>query len=143
MNRPDWLDNDYPSYETIVNSWEHEVLAFETTGSYQGDHEVLLLDSKGRYGFLMLGYGSCSGCDLLEAITPHPYLETQDWTEVDTFRNDLKGEIRWFDTTEDALTFLRSKIQGDVNSWYSWDREINEVLEKFIELIQGRMEVNL
>lgn len=143
MNRPDWLDNDYPSYETIVDSWEYEVLAFETTGSYQGDHEVLLLDSGGRYGFLMIGYGSCSGCDLLEAIIPHSYTETQDWTEVDTFRNDLTGEIQWFDTAEDALTFLRSKIQGDVNSWYSWDREINEVLEKFIELIQGRMEVNL
>ena len=143
MNRPDWLDNDYPSYETIVNSWEYEVLAFETTGSYQGDHEVLFSDSEGRYGFLVVGYGSCSGCDLLEAIIPYSYMETQDWTEVDTFRNELKGDIRWFDTTEDALTFLRSKIEGDVNSWYSWDREINEVMEKFIELIQDRMEVNL
>lgn len=143
MNRPDWLDNNYPSYETIVNSWGHEVLAFETTGFYQGDHEVLFSDSEGRYGFLVVGYGSCSGCDLLEAIIPHSYTETQDWTEVDTFRNDLEGEIRWFDTAEDALTFLRSKIEGDVNSWYSWDREINEVMEKFIELIQDRMEVNL
>ena len=143
MNRPDWLDNDYPSYGTIVNSWEYEVLAFETTGSYQGDHEVLFSDSEGRYGFLVVGYGSCSGCDLLEAITPYSYTETQDWTEVDTFRNELKGDIQWFDTTEDALTFLRSKIEGDVNSWYSWDREINEVMEKFIELIQDRMGVNL
>lgn len=68
--KPDWVTEKYGTdYEELVGSWGHEVLSFDTIGSYQGDHLVLLRDGD-RYGIVVIGYGSCSGCDALQAVGP-------------------------------------------------------------------------
>jgi hypothetical protein len=43
-----------------------KLIAYQTYGSYQGEYLVVLED-KGILYFYMDSYGSCSGCDWLEA----------------------------------------------------------------------------
>lgn len=135
--KPDWVKSQYGvDYEDIVRSWGHEVVAFDTTGSYQGDHEALLRDSDGRYGITVIGYGSCSGCDHLEAIQPYDYAdESGDWSEVVKYRDELAGEVTWFDAPSDAAAWIDARLNPDGTHWWSHDEEIRAVLTRYRAVI--------
>lgn len=135
---PEGREHRSITYETIVASWGYEVLAFTVTGSYQGDQEVLLRDGD-RYGFLMIGYGSCSGCDALEAIVPWDLKRSTDFTEVDRFVEDLRNEIEWHDSAAqlaNALTVYANNPDG--SRWYTHDSEVRDVLVDYIRLLEDR-----
>ena len=88
------------NYETILGSFG-TVLLQDGLGYYLGDCLVLYdrqtaLDS---YGFLVFGYGSCSGCDALEAAS-YSY-ETLD-AEIDR----LRASIVYFASLEELVRFL-------------------------------------
>jgi hypothetical protein len=77
---------------------------------YQGDSR-LLYDENGKIGFLIFGWGSCSGCDALQAC------DTLE--EVQKLCDGLQSEIHWFDNREEALKwFLTHDWEGDY-SWYA------------------------
>ena len=59
-------DYSFSSYQALVESYGYEVLDSITLGSYQGDIVMVVGDMAGKYGLLVTGYGSCSGCDALE-----------------------------------------------------------------------------
>jgi hypothetical protein len=45
-----------------------ELVSYETDGGYQGEYKIILLDKKtDRLFYYFDYYGSCSGCDWLEA----------------------------------------------------------------------------
>lgn len=54
-----------------------EVLAYETFGSYQGDW-LAKVRFEGKEGFIKGSYGSCSGCDYLQAEMPSGHDEGHD-----------------------------------------------------------------
>ena len=119
-NKPAWA-SEYVTYEDIVKSWGWRVLNFETFGSYQGDH-LALLERPGQVGLIVFGYGSCSGCDELDAITPWDYDdEPGDWTPVIDFAAQLRDAVHW----EPSRDALRDWIDASPeNRWWSYDAEI-------------------
>ena len=131
--RPDWLDDDYPSYENLVASWGYEVLSFDTTGSYQGDHEALLRDAGGRFGIAVIGYGSCSGCDSLEAATPYTWDDDEDpdWSPVVDLAESLRDGVTWFNSGEDAAEWIDRKLDRDGTDWWPYDDEVVSVLKGY------------
>lgn len=121
-NKPAWA-SEYVSYEDIVKSWGWTVLNFETFGSYQGDH-LALLERGAEVGLIVFGYGSCSGCDELESITPYGYDEGEpvDWSPVTNFATQLRESVHW-ESSRDAL---RNWIDAHPeNHWWSYDDEIS------------------
>lgn len=123
--QPAWVKGEYgTSYEEIVNSWGYEVLEFETFGQYQGDHLALLRDGD-RLGLIVFGYGSCSGCDELQAIEPWGGGEDDDWTEVIEFAERLRSEVHWSDSRSDLRDWVN---QTPENHWWSYDDEVRRWL---------------
>ena len=125
--KPEWAAGEYGvDYGQIVNSWGYEVLDLSMTGSYQGDYEALLRDKDGRYGIVVFGYGSCSGCDALQAV--EPWGDDGDWTAVIELRDSLARDVRWFDTATDAATWIDTALDSDGSNWWMYDDEVREVL---------------
>lgn len=95
------------SYDTIIREFG-DILHQVSSGSYTGDTYVLYkVDNK--YGYLCFGWGSCSGCDALQACT--------DFDELDNLIESLYNRIQWFDSNQDALDFFNNHDwEGD----YAW-----------------------
>jgi hypothetical protein len=132
---PSFINDGYASYESIVDSWGYDVLEFATTGAYQGDHVVLLRDG-GRYGYVVIGYGSCSGCDALEAALPG-YGST-DYTDVISLAEGLREDIVWADNPGDLRELLAAQLaKPDGNGWYWHDTEVSDTLRRFVVQLDG------
>lgn len=137
--KPDWAP-EHPhelSYEVLVQSLPHEVLALDVCGSYQGDYLVLLADGE-RRGFLMIGYGSCSGCDELEAITAYGG-QKQDWAPIIAMREELDREIHWEPDAEALAAWLEHQLatSGKGTGWYWFDSEVKDGTRRYIERLRA------
>lgn len=141
MEKREWYS--VVNYGAIVESWGKKVLAFETTGAYQGDHWALLKNSYGQFGFLNLGYGSCSGCDYLEGIfdfnrelvgDDRCLTEAGEAKLAEVSRSYYEA-VRWFDTAEELISWLDNSHDRLGDSWFYHDDEFtNGVLPKFKQL---------
>lgn len=110
----DWRDGCrlLNGYSGFVDSFEVEVLAFEAVGDYQGDYHWLLYDPINReYAFLTIGYGSCSGCDWLEAM------EGSSEKEYIEARDDIWNGLIWQSATR-MLEWLTSETRKHDFSWF-------------------------
>lgn len=106
------IDNKYPSYDELIESFEVEVLLEGHFGDYQGDSAYLLRQGD-EYGILIFGWGSCSGCDALEAC----YGNLQELTML---RDDLYSSITWRERGA-MVEYLTSK---DFSlEWYGYARD--------------------
>jgi len=97
---------DLPSYDQIIARFGDVVIKVEDD-DYQGDTRVLYRhwhwkDGRDvqRIGYLRFGWGSCSGCDALQACTSEE--------EVEDLINELRSSIKWFDSKEEALEFFEN-----------------------------------
>lgn len=89
-----------PSYRDLVDSFGVDVLAENYDDDYQGDARYLLRDGA-RYGLLFFGWGSCSGCDALQACdTP---------VEITELRDQLWNEVRWESSAPALLSYITAK----------------------------------
>jgi hypothetical protein len=136
MSKPEWVTSEYADYDEIVRSWGFEVLAFDTCGDYQGDHVALLADGE-RRGFIVIGYGSCSGCDELDAAKPAD--EDGDWSGVERIREELRGEIHW----EPTATVLADYIEADIGKsgangteWYWYDEDVRSAALRDVRMLR-------
>lgn len=97
-----WYDYD-PMIEAFGN-----VAVRVDDSDYQGDTRVLY-NNDGRIGHLIFGWGSCSGCDALQAC--HTLEEVQELC------NDLENSIEWFGSPKEALEWFERR---DWEGGYSW-----------------------
>jgi hypothetical protein len=98
------------SYQPIIDSFG-TVFVQVDDADYQGDTRVLYR-ADNTYGYLCFGWGSCSGCDALQAC------DTIE--QVDELIDQLRGQIKWFVDRQEALSFFRSHDwKGD----YSYSQE--------------------
>ena len=118
-NRWDWYD-----YQPMLEAFGKIAIQVDDR-CYQGDSR-LLYDENGKIGYLIFGWGSCSGCDALQAC--------DSIEEVQELCDELQGDIKWFDSKKEALEwFTTHDWEGD---FFSRTEETNEFLQKCIEYLQ-------
>lgn len=130
------LEDTYIDYKEILERQGVDIIAFESFGDYQGDYAAIV-KKDGKVGFTVIGYGSCSGCDALEALKDnynvnyYPYDENEEplarneeqTEELHKFHNALQ---EYADQLESNIEYgsyeeLKEKITGADNriKWYS------------------------
>ena len=125
------------SHEEILERQGFEILGIETFGDYQGDYAVIV-KKDGKVGFTVIGYGSCSGCDVLEGIKSDFDLYSHEYEEDDTVNEDELHKYQhalqeYADELESKVEYgsyeeLKDKLTGADNriKWYSKDTGFNE-----------------
>lgn len=99
-----WTD-----YQPMLDAFGNIVVQIDDH-DYQGDSRVLY-DEAGRIGILIFGWGSCSGCDALQAC--------KSIEDVQQLCDELQDEIKWFDDKNQALQWV---LTHDWRGDYSWHR---------------------
>ena len=87
------------------------VLLRDDDDDYQGDSRVLYKDGE-RIGYLQFGWGSCSGCDALQACN--------SIFEIQTLMDNLRDSVKWFMNRAEALEWFKT------HNWeldYSWHED--------------------
>lgn len=112
-------------YEPIINSLGDEVVIQVDDRDYQGDSRVLYKNKDGKIGILIFGWGSCSGCDALQACG--------SYDDVDELIEDLRNDIKWFDNKSAALKYVNEKDWELDFSWhYDETKQFVEKVKKYL-----------
>jgi len=108
-------------YQPILDEFG-EILVQVDDKDYQGDSRVLYRDGS-RFGWLQFGWGSCSGCDSLQAC--------DNMKDIQELIDQLHSEIKWFDSKEGAIKFFETHDwQGDYSRHGDEQKEfVRSVLE--------------
>ena len=99
---PDFVGRDSfygpESYQPIIDDLGTVVLQVDDS-DYQGDSRILYRDGE-RWGYLQFGWGSCSGCDALQACT--------GMGDIDGLIAGLRSSVKWYDTAGECLEYFNT-----------------------------------
>ena len=110
-------------YEALIDELGYERLITVSDDDYQGDSYMLLRDGE-TYGYLVFGWGSCSGCDALQACETHE--------EVEELKMELEQAIYWGESLEDVKAYVgRADEVGRFYGDRSGVREFSKQLHAF------------
>jgi hypothetical protein len=98
----------FGSYSELIDSFEVEVVLEIHDDDYQGDSRYVLRSGE-RYGLLFFGWGSCSGCDALQAC--------DSVSEATELRDQLWNSVHWEPTASGLLRYINEK---DWELDYAW-----------------------
>jgi len=104
-----------------------EILIQVDDQDYQGDSRLLYkreTENGEEYGYLHFGWGSCSGCDALQAC--------ENMNQVQELMNGLYKDIQW-DSKEGMLSYFLHK---DWSTHYSYGKEQEKFIREVITLLQ-------
>lgn len=73
--------------DVLSKGLNKKLIAYETFGSYQGDY-IVVLENEDKFEFYKGNYGSCSGCDWLEA--------EKDWRTEEISDEKIKEYLKDF-----------------------------------------------
>jgi hypothetical protein len=114
-------DCNYPAdYDPIIESFG-EVLIKVDDDDYQGDSRVLLKDGD-KYGVLIFGFGSCSGCDRLQACS--------NYNEIDELIQDMHNDIHWFNSLDECKKWAEERDWELQHSWHC--KETKDFVNKLL-----------
>jgi hypothetical protein len=123
---PDF-DGTESDYQPIVDLFGDVVLQVQDE-DYQGDTWVLYKRGETRYGRLEFGWGSCSGCDALQACG--------SLGEIDQLINELYNSIEWFDDASVALKYFKEhNADEDIGGN---DKAFTEKAIELLEAVVGK-----
>lgn len=126
---PEAADKDYfwgpCDYQPMLDSLGHDILVQVDQKDYQGDSWLLLRDSDGRVGYLQFGWGSCSGCDALQA--------SSSYEDLEMLRENISSGTQWFASAAQALVWFNTH-DWELD-WASDDRGL------FIERAKSQLEL--
>jgi hypothetical protein len=101
-------------YVDAIKGMGYEVLAEADLGCYQGDWVGLVRDTQydyeHAYGFIVAGYGSCSGCDAWQAATTP--------AERAGVLADVLRAAHWFEELADAKAYI-TDAEAREQSYYA------------------------
>ncbi len=116
----------FSDYDPIIRHFGEVVLLISDDG-WQGDTRVLYKGIGGEFGYLNIGWGSCSGCDALQSS--HTYEEMGDLISA------LGAAIIWMDRADLLKFFQEHDWQGD----FSWGEDNQkEFVDKAISHLNGK-----
>lgn len=120
-NKPSWIKDNYgTNYGEIVESFGYEIVDSEVFGDYQGDY-CYILRNEDTIGYVVIGYGSCSGCDALQAAEPWCRCGNEctcDWSALINLRYEILNNIKWEHPNE----------ADPANFWWSYEPKIKKWL---------------
>lgn len=117
---PSWLYD----YQPMIDAFGKVAVQVDDE-DYQGDTRVLY-DNDGEIGFLDFGWGSCRGCDALQACCT--------FVDVQELCDGLQDSIKWFANKEEALLWAKEK---DWATEYYWHEEKGrDFVRKMIEYLE-------
>lgn len=121
-------------YKPLLESFDYEILLEVDDNEYEGDSRLIFKNkdkNKGNnYGILIFGWGSCSGCDALQACN--------SMKEIEELRNKLHQDIKWFKNEKECLKYFN---EHDWKGDYNWgQKETQEFIEKGRELLSKLIE---
>jgi hypothetical protein len=116
-----WVnDKEYADYNDVVSCFGTIVMELNDD-DYQGD-ERYLLEKNGKYGYTIIGFGSCSGCDWLQGCS------TKE-EKIDLIL-EIERDIKWFKSLDDIKKYFKEK---DWELEYSWhQKETKEFINKVL-----------
>lgn len=133
------MEYNYNSYRIIAEIRNEKVLFYEEAGSYQGDW-VMLAYKNGKYLIYKDYYGSCSGCDSLQANSPETPSEAKE------FAKDYKPFIQIpekvavrLSKKNELITILPKNIRDEGWTDITWPAAIVE-FQKIILFHQKQLE---
>jgi hypothetical protein len=88
-------------YEPLIASLGYIRLIEVHEEEYQGTSFYLLKTWNKGWGFLALGWGSCSQCDALQGC--------ESYADLDALRAQINDSIRWFPDQAALLEWMRAK----------------------------------
>jgi hypothetical protein len=100
-----------------------DVLVQVDDDDYQGDARVLIKDGE-RYGVLIFGWGSCSGCDALQAC--------ETIGEIEELRDELCRQIFW-GTKEEIARYIECR---DWEATHLSQRENREFVDMALQCLK-------
>jgi len=126
-----WWDGAY-DYTPLLNSFGYDIIIRVDVKDYQGDSYLLFKNGK-KLGYLIFGWGSCSGCDALQAC--------KSYKAIEELREKLHNSIKWFNNAKDMLDYFQNKDWEDEFFWYvdegkEFVRKVIEYLKK--EILRNR-----
>lgn len=107
-------------YDPLVNSIGDVRIKIDDS-DYQGDSRVLLYNpERAAFGILIFGWGSCSGCDSLQAC--------QSFEEVEELRQQMFNSVKWGDP-EELIHYIKTHDWEGDYSYHDAKPELFEFLE--------------
>jgi len=111
-------------YRPLLESLGHEILLQVDDQDYQGDSRLLFRHGD-RIGYLHFGWGSCSGCDALQAC--------ETYAQIEALRTELDGAINWWPSAGEALAWFESHDwEGDHTYHY-------EEQQRFVSMAKDKL----
>lgn len=122
-------DPSLSSYDSMVGTFCDEIVCQMEVGDYQGDTFYILRKGE-EYGFLVAGWGSCSGCDALAGC------DTYD--QLVSLRDDLERSTHWERDFVDMCLFLMKKKDWNADFyWSSADKIQSNLTSLFVRSLRG------
>jgi hypothetical protein len=92
-------EGDTDDYQPIIDAIGTPIVQYEI-GQYDGDTLILFRNANHQYGYLTIGWGSCSGCDALQGC--------ESYDDLQALIDEIEAGVRWFDSAGDALHFINN-----------------------------------
>lgn len=100
----DWMD-----YDDLIGLFCDEIVVEASDDDYQGDTYAILRRGD-EFGYLEFGWGSCSGCDALQAC--------ENDEEGAKLANELAEGVEWQTGREALKEWIAGKDWPGGYSWY-------------------------
>ena len=111
------------SYQPILEEIGEIIIQIDDK-DWQGDSR-LMYKKDDKYGYLIFGWGSCSGCDALQAC--------RKINEIQSLINSLVEGVKWFDSLEELKKHFSER---DWELQYSWhQKETKDFVEQVLNYI--------
>jgi len=123
-------------YQGLLKDEGLDIIAWETFGDYQGDYAAVLKKDM-SYGFVVIGYGSCTGCDSLQALQEYNYDTgeyTYDSVGIKELTDSIIRNIFW-GTADEVRAKITNQYEDD-NNWYRSDEGYKESVDKLCEVLK-------
>ena len=110
-------DDYFDNYQPMLKEFGEIAVQVDDVG-YEGDSRILY--KKGtKYGWLQFGWGSCCGCDALQAC--------ETIQDVQLLMDELYNSIIWFDTANECLEFFTT---------HNWETDYSYSCEEQKEFVK-------
>lgn len=110
------------------------VLGHERFGKGRGDI-LFAVERSGDRGIVIVGYGSCSGCDILASAKPPPGMpwDPEKLAFIEIFARELAATVHWGNRT--LLSELLHHPDYALMRWYGHEADYPGALDRILELM--------